>query len=89
MLITAKVFCLLGAVYVFSRRALHAGLGSPERWGLSALEDQQLAGLLMISSCAVVYVAAAIMLFARWLATIEMRSGWRSTGRSDAAFFPR
>lgn len=71
LLATAKVFCLLGAILVFSRRALYPGFGDSQAWELSALEDQQLAGLLMVSSCAVTYVAAAIALFARWLATTE------------------
>lgn len=70
VLITAKVFCLLGAVFIFSRRTLYPTFGTPESWGLAALEDQQLAGLLMVSSCALIYVAAAIALFARWLFTI-------------------
>ncbi len=67
LLITAKIFCLLGAVFVFSRRTLYPALGDPQQWGLTALEDQQLAGLLMVSSCALIYVAAAIALFSRWL----------------------
>jgi putative membrane protein len=71
LLATAKVFCLLGAILVFSRRALYPAFGNPEDWGFSPLEDQQLAGLLMVSSCAVIYVAAAIALFARWLAPTE------------------
>lgn len=70
LLVTAKVFCLLGAAFVFSRRTLYPSFGHPENWGLTALEDQQLAGLLMVSSCALIYVAAAIALFARWLFTI-------------------
>jgi putative membrane protein len=74
LLATAKVFCLLGAILVFSRRALYPVFGDPQAWELSALEDQQLAGLLMVSSCAVTYVAAAIALFARWLATTESDS---------------
>ena len=71
LLATAKIFCLLGAILVFSRRALYPAFGDPQAWELSALEDQQLAGLLMVSSCAVTYVAAAIALFARWLAMTE------------------
>jgi len=70
LLITAKLFCLLGAAFVFSRRTLYPAFGNPEAWGLTALEDQHLAGLLMVSSCALIYVAAAIALFARWLFTI-------------------
>lgn len=70
LLVTAKLFCLLGAAFVFSRRTLYPAFGNPEAWGLTALEDQHLAGLLMVSSCALIYVAAAIALFARWLFTI-------------------
>ena len=67
LLITAKVFCLLGAVFVFTRRPLYAKHGNPETWGITALDDQQLAGLVMVSACALVYVAAAIAMFADWL----------------------
>jgi putative membrane protein len=67
LLVTAKVFCLLGAGLVFSRRPLYPALGNPEAWGLSPLEDQQLAGLLMLGSCAGIYIAAAVTLFVRWL----------------------
>ena len=75
LLVTAKMFCLLGAVLAFSRTPLFALHGAPERWGLSALEDQQLAGLLMIGSCAAVYVAAAVILFVKWLAAIAAPKG--------------
>lgn len=67
LLVTAKLFCLAGAVLVFSRRAIYAGIGDPTRWGMTALSDQQLAGLLMVSACALIYVAAATGLFASWL----------------------
>lgn len=91
LLLTAKIFCLLGAAFVFSRRILYPTFGSPEDWGLSALEDQQLAGLLMVSSCALIYVAAAIALFARWLFTIETHRRERSQWTHDphAAFIAR
>lgn len=71
LLITAKLFCLLGAIFIFSRRALFAETGNPHTWGLTALEDQQLAGLLMVSACTLIYVAMAITLFARYLFTAE------------------
>ncbi|MEX0807177.1 MAG: cytochrome c oxidase assembly protein [Dongiaceae bacterium] len=83
LLMTAKIFCLLGAAFVFSRRALYPAMGDPDAWGFTAIEDQQLAGLLMVSSCALVYVAAAIWLFARWMfATPQHR---RRSERNDAA----
>ena len=91
LLITAKLFCLLGAAFVFSRRTLYPAFGNPEAWGLTALEDQQLAGLLMVSSCALIYVAAAIALFARWLFTIDARCGAAQpqiSARRDASCWP-
>ena len=66
LLITGKVFCLLGAVFVFTRRPLypiHGDLGL----SMSSIEDQQLAGLVMVSACALTYVAAAIALFVHWM----------------------
>lgn len=93
LLITAKVFCLLGGLLAFSRRAVYAVHGHPQSWGppswgLSALEDQQLAGLVMMASCAVVYVAAAIVVFARWLASPDRARGvpaWMDAQAADAA----
>jgi putative membrane protein len=64
LLLTAKGFCLFGALLCFARRALYPAHGGDEQ---SALEDQQLAGLLMMASCALVYVATAMTLFVRWL----------------------
>jgi putative membrane protein len=70
-LVTAKAVCLFGAVLCFARRPLYMAHGEPGGWGpfggLSALDDQQLAGLMMMASCAVVYVAAAVALFVRWM----------------------
>lgn len=87
LLATAKVYCLLGAIFVFSRRPLYPVFGDPEAWGFSALEDQQLAGLSMISACAVTYIAVAIALFAWWLETIATPSRGRRqwTRVADAA----
>jgi putative membrane protein len=56
------------ALLCFARRPLYAAHGDPG--GLSALDDQQLAGLLMMASCAVVYVVAAVVLFVRWMNAI-------------------
>ncbi len=67
LLVTAKLFCLWGAVLVFARRPLYADQGSPASWGLTALADQQLAGLVMVSACALIYVSAATVIFCLWL----------------------
>lgn len=58
LLVTAKLFCLLGATFIFGRQSFYPFI---------ELGDQQLAGMIMVSSCALIYVSAAIALFVRWL----------------------
>ncbi|MFC0240767.1 cytochrome c oxidase assembly protein [Rhodopseudomonas telluris] len=54
---------LLGAVITFARTPLYdAHLGVTPPWGLSALQDQQLAGLIMWVPAAIPYLIAALML---------------------------
>lgn len=73
LLITAKALCLFGAILCFARGTLYAGHGEAVA---SALDDQQLAGLLMMASCALIYVAASIILFVRWMASMEQSVPW-------------
>jgi len=65
---------LLGALLTFAGRPFYgaqsAGAGA---WGLSPLEDQQLAGLIMWLPGGLVYVAAAGALFVRWLRADQPR----------------
>lgn len=61
LLITGKLACLLAALMIFAPRALydmppHAHAGTPP-----PLDDQQLAGLLMIVACPASYIVAAIL----------------------------
>lgn len=65
-LVTAKAMCLFGAILCFARLPIHA-LHGDHGGAASALDDQQLAGLFMMASCAVVYVVAAVVLFLRWM----------------------
>jgi cytochrome c oxidase assembly factor CtaG len=44
------------------------------QWGVSALEDQQLGGLIMWVPAGLVYTAVALALFAAWLAESERRA---------------
>ncbi|HLT89340.1 MAG TPA: cytochrome c oxidase assembly protein [Woeseiaceae bacterium] len=69
LLVTGKLFCLMGVLLAFAPRGLYPGLatGSPQ----AALADQQLAGLLMLLACPATYVAAGIVIAARWLARLE------------------
>jgi putative membrane protein len=69
LLITGKLFCLLGALLVFAPRALY---GEGAAHGLhggdgGALADQHLAGLMMLTVCPLTYVLAGVAIAARWL----------------------
>jgi putative membrane protein len=60
---------LLGALITLAPYPLYACYhGRTELWGLSALEDQQLAGLLMWVPMGIVYLAACLLLASRLLA---------------------
>jgi putative membrane protein len=73
LLISGKLFCLLGAVLVFAPRVLLGG-GTDE----VALADQHLAGLLMLSACPATFVLAGVVLSAKWVFELEAPGGARS-----------
>ena len=82
LLITGKLFCLLGVLLAFASRPLfsqaalaHAGHGAHSDPGM-LLSDQQLAGLLMLIACPLSYVLAGIIIAARWMAEMERRPAW-------------
>lgn len=59
---------VLGALLVFAGSALYPPHAlTTAAWGLSPLEDQQLAGLIMWAPTAGVYLATALVIFGRWL----------------------
>lgn len=58
----------LGALLVFASSAVYAPHAlTTVAWGLSALEDQQLAGLIMWAPAGGLYLVAALVLVGRWL----------------------
>ena len=65
LLVTGKLFCLLGILLVFTPRPLYPAIGATD------LADQQLAGLLMVAACPATYVLAGIIIAWRWLAELE------------------
>ena len=72
LLLTGKLFCLLGVLLVFTSRILYPAIPA------SDLADQQLAGLLMIAACPATYVLAGVVIAWRWLAELgpaEARAG--------------
>ena len=74
---TMMAFTMLGALLTLSPKLWYPSYSAP-LFGLSPLEDQQLAGLLMwIPGCSI-YAAAALGFFAVWITTMGPR------GRPDA-----
>lgn len=68
LLATMVQMGLLGALLTFTGTALYAPhYLATTRWGLTPLEDQQLAGLTMWAPGAGLYLAAALHLLSRWL----------------------
>jgi cytochrome c oxidase assembly factor CtaG len=62
----------LGAWLALADRPIYLGYVARVRpWGLSPLEDQQLAGLVMWVPAGLVYVGAALALLAAWLRAAE------------------
>lgn len=63
---------LLGALLTFSNVTWYPAYAeTTEAWGLSPLEDQQLAGLVMWAPPGFVYLRAALALFAFWLNSFD------------------
>jgi putative membrane protein len=79
LLATGKLFCLFGVLLTFSPRTIYGSLApicfdpAPPR---PLVEDQQLAGLLMLAACPLVYVTAAIAIARRRLAALARDGGW-------------
>ncbi|MBD8066102.1 cytochrome c oxidase assembly protein [Devosia sp. PTR5] len=80
LLITGKLFCLLGALLVFAPNVVFDLAGSghthlAEEAG-SALGDQQAAGMLMLVACPLTYVGAGIVLASRWF--LDLDRNWEA-----------
>lgn len=68
ILATTVLMGLLGALIMFAGRPLYAPhFASTLSWGVSPLEDQQLAGLVMWAPGSIAYLAAAMWIGWRWL----------------------
>lgn len=72
LLATTVQMGLLGALITFSAAPLYAPhFLATQAWGLTPLEDQQLAGLIMWAPAAGLYLGAALVLAGRWLGAAE------------------
>jgi putative membrane protein len=67
---------ILGALIALATRPWYAEFLQPATaWQLTALEDQQLGGLIMWVPGSIVYVGTALVLFARWIRDSERPAG--------------
>lgn len=84
LLVTGKLFCLLGALLVFAPRALFGAMGRGTDAVLmsESLADQQLAGLVMLVVCPLVYITAGVVLASRWFLRMEAVR-METRGRAD------
>jgi putative membrane protein len=74
---------VLGALLTLSSRIWIPGQGAlAGELGLSPLEDQQLAGILMWVPMGMLYTGAALCFAYRWLTATDLR-GWRTPGGAD------
>lgn len=79
---TAVHTAALGALMAFARTPWYPEYAdSAAAWGLSAMEDQQLAGLIMWIPAGLVYLVAALLIVRRWLRDSE----WRVSNTEHAA----
>ncbi|MDI6625095.1 MAG: cytochrome c oxidase assembly protein [Brevundimonas sp.] len=68
LLLAMVAMGLLGALLTFTGEAVYAPhLLTTAVWGLTPLEDQQAAGLIMWAPAAAVYLAAALVVLGRWI----------------------
>jgi putative membrane protein len=62
---------ILGALLTLSQRLWYPAYGGAAEWHLTALEDQQLAGLMMWIPASIVFTAAGLTFLAAWLRASE------------------
>lgn len=69
---TALQSSALGALLTFASRPLYSShLTETARWGLTPLQDQQLAGAVMWIPPGIVYLVVMLVLLYRWFGTID------------------
>ena len=68
LLLAMVAMGLLGALLTFTDQSVYAPhLLTTAAWGLTPLEDQQAAGLIMWAPAAAVYLTAALLVLGRWI----------------------
>ena len=86
LLLTGKLVCLLAALLIFAPRVLYTSPhADAAHWAITTLEDQQLAGLLMITACPLSYLVAGVVFAAQAIAAFGTpRREMTSSGRQAA-----
>ena len=80
---------ILGAVITFARHPWYVSyFGTTKAWGLTPLEDQQLAGLIMWIPAGLIYLAALLPLLAGALAEREGGKGRMGEGEGRFSLSP-
>ncbi len=80
---------LLGVLLTLTTRIWYPAYSdSTVAWGLSPLEDQQIGGLIMWIPAGIVYVLAALIMFAAWLRESESRLVSKKRNISESAAAP-
>lgn len=75
LLVTGKLFCLLGALLVFAPRSLFGAAADSHVVSMSeSLADQQMAGLVMLVACPLIYITAGVVMASRWFLRMEAKS---------------
>jgi putative membrane protein len=77
LLLTGKLVCLLAALLVFSPRAIYASAAH----AANDLDDQHLAGLLMIAACPLCYLVAAVVMTVHLIGSQQPQQARPSTRR--------
>lgn len=68
LVLTMVQMGMLGALLVFAGSAIYGPhLATTAAWGFTALEDQQLAGLIMWAPAAGIYLVTALVRVSRWI----------------------
>jgi putative membrane protein len=90
LLVTSKLYCLLGALLVFAPETIFPGIHESHVYELaaaSAIMDQQAAGLLMLVICPLTYISAGVVMAAQWLQHLSAMhiDSWPARATSSSA----
>lgn len=85
LLVTAKLFCLLGILFAFGTYDIYHAAGQSA--SSSGLHGQQTAGLIMLAICPLSYVTIGIGLTAKWFSALSQSP--RKNFEDVGTFSPR